>query len=79
MVKVHAQPVGAEKALVNRTELERLIEVARRVEEVELVEVHDDLPTEGMERLLQDGKSFEFLDDPRENVYSVNDLRVRYR
>lgn len=79
MVKVHAQPVGAEKALVDRGELQRLIDVARQVEEVELIEVQDDLPAEGLMRLVQEGGSFSFLADPREDVYTLNDLKVRYR
>lgn len=78
MVKLHAQQVGAEKALVDRAELERLIAVARQVEEVELIEVQDDLPAEGLMRLVQEGGSFSFLADPREDVYTLNDLRVRY-
>jgi len=79
MVKVHAQHVGPEKALVDRTELQRLIDVARQVEEVELIEVQDDLPAEGLMRLVQEGGSFSFLADPREDVYTLNDLKVRYK
>ena len=79
MVKVHAQKVGAEKALVDRGELQRLIDVARQVEEVEVIELHDDLPVEGLMRLVQDGGSFDFLADPREDIYSPEDLKVRYR
>jgi len=79
MVKVHAQQVGPEKALVDRGELQRLIEVARQVEKVELIEVQEDLPTEGLMRLVQEGGSFSYLADPREDVYTLNDLKVRYR
>lgn len=79
MVKVHAQQVSSEKALVDRAELERLIAVARQVEEVELIEVQDDLPVEGLMRLVQEGGSFSFLADPREDVYTLNDLKVRYK
>ena len=79
MVKVHAQQVGPGKALVDRGELQRLIEVARQVEEVELIEVQEDLPTEGLMRLVQEGGSFSYLADPREDVYTLNDLKVRYR
>lgn len=79
MVKVHAQSVGAEKALVDRAELRRLIEVDGRVEEVELVELPDDLPPEGLLQLAQTGGSFDYLADPREDVYSLSDLKVRYR
>jgi len=79
MVKVHAQQVGPEKALVDRGELQRLIEVARQVEKVELIEIQEDLPTEGLMRLVQEGGSFSYLADPREDVYTLNDLKVRYR
>ncbi len=79
MVKVHTQQVGPESALVDRAELDRLIAVARQVEEVEVIEVHDDLPAEGLMRLAQEGGSFSFLTDPREDVYTLNDLKVRYR
>lgn len=78
MVKVHAQQVGPEKALVDRGELQRLIDVARQVEEVELIEVQDDLPAEGLMRLVQEGGSFSFLADPRKDIYTLNDLKVRY-
>ena len=79
MVKVHTQQVGPEKALVDRGELQRLIEVARQGEEVEVIEVQDDLPTEGLMRLVEEGGSFSYLADPREDVYTLNDLKVRYR
>jgi hypothetical protein len=79
MVRVHAQPAGDAKALVDRGELQQLIDVARRIEEVELVELHDDLPADAIMRLLQEGDSLKFRNDPREDVYSVHDLKVRYR
>jgi hypothetical protein len=79
MVKVHAQAVGGEKAIVDRAELDRLIEVARQVEDVEVVEVQDDLPVEGLMSLALEGGSLTYLADPCEDIYSVNDLKVRYR
>jgi len=79
MVKVHTVPAGPGKALVDRAELNRLIEAARKVEEVELIEAGDDLPAEGLMRLAGESGSFDYLLDPREDVYSVNDLKVRYR
>ena len=79
MVRVHAEPVGPDKALVSREELGKLIEAARKVEEVELIESADDLPAAGLVRIAAEGGSFQFLDDPREDLYTVNDLKVRYR
>lgn len=79
MVRIHAEPVGPDKALVNRQELGKLIEVARKVEEVELLELGDDLPIAGLERIAVEGGSFRFLEDSGEDLYSVDDLKVRYR
>lgn len=80
MVRIHAEPVGPDKALVSREELGKLIEAARKVEEVELIEsVVDDLPVEGLARIAAEGGSFRFLEDPREDLYTVKDLKVRYR
>lgn len=79
VVRIHAQPVGPDKVLVNREELAKLIKVAGKVEEVELLEAADDLPTAGLERIVTEGGSFRFLEDAREDIYSVNDLKVRYR
>ncbi|MFZ1059217.1 MAG: hypothetical protein WAP47_08485 [Candidatus Rokuibacteriota bacterium] len=57
----------------------KLIEVARKVEEVELLELGDDLPIAGLERIAVEGGSFRFLEDSGEDLYSVDDLKVRYR
>ncbi len=79
MVRIHAEPVGPDKVLINRKDLGKLIEVAGKVEEVELLEAADDLPTAGLERMAMEGGSLQFLEDAREDIYTVNDLKVRYR
>ena len=79
MVRIHAQPIGAEKALVDAKELQRLIDMARQVEEVELIQIDDDLPVDGLMQLAREGGSFGFLEDPREDIYTLDDLRVHYR
>lgn len=79
MVRILAEWVGPDKALVNREQLAKLIEVARKVEEVELLEAGDDLPAAGVERVAAEGGGFRFLEDAREDIYTVNDLKVRYR
>jgi hypothetical protein len=49
------------------------------VEDVEMIEVQDDVPAEGLMALVDSGGGLEYLLDPREDIYSVNDLKVRYR
>lgn len=79
MVRIHAEPVGPDKALVNRAELGQLIEAARKVEAVELIESADDLPVEGLTQIATEGGSFQFLEDAREDLYTLDDLKVRYQ
>jgi len=79
VIKVHTHPIGPDKAIVDRKELERLVEAARQTEDVQLIESEEDLPLAGLMRLVEEGGSFKFLEDPREDIYTPDDLQVRYR
>lgn len=77
MTILHAQLVG-DQTVVPRAELERLVELARRSEEIELCLETDEIPTVGILRLAEEGKAFDWLAE-EEDLYSVEDLKVRYR
>jgi hypothetical protein len=77
MTTVHAQWVG-DKALVPRAEFERLLELARQSTEINLQAGDDEVPTLGIMRLAEEGGAFDWL-AAEEDLYSVGDLRVRYR
>ncbi len=77
MTTVHAQVVG-DKAVLPRTELDRLVQLARQSEEVSLELHEDDILNLGILMLAERGGAFDWLND-EENLYSVNDLKVRYR
>jgi hypothetical protein len=77
MTTVQAQLIGDE-AVLPRAVFERLVELARRSEEIELRTVHDDVPTQGIMRLAEQGGAFDWLAE-EEDLYTVEDLRVRYR
>ncbi len=77
MTTVHAQLVG-DKAILSRTEFEQLVALARKSDEVELQMEREDLPTLGIMRLAEQGGAFDWLADEAD-LYTVNDLRVRYR
>lgn len=77
MTTVHAKFVG-DQAVLARQELELLIELARRIEEIVVHTEEDEVPVEGLMRLAEQGKAFDWLaEEP--DLYSVNDLKVRYR
>jgi len=76
MTLLHAQLVG-DKTVLLRAELERLVELARRSEEIELRLETDEVPTVGILRLADEGRAFDWLAE-EEDLYSIEDLKVRY-
>jgi len=72
MTTIQAQLIG-ENALVARTDFDRLVEIARRSEAINLQMIGGDVLTEDMMRLAEQGGSFEFWNDPGEEVYSLAD------
>jgi hypothetical protein len=77
MTTVHAQILG-DKAVLPRAELERLLELARQSEQVELQTQDDDSLNAGILWLAKKSGTFDWLAE-EEEIYSINDLKVRYR
>lgn len=75
MTTVHAKFIG-DDAVVPRSEFERLVEIARRIEEIDLQT--DDVPALGIAFLAERGGSFDWL-AAEDDLYSADDLKVRYR
>jgi hypothetical protein len=71
MTTIHAQIIG-DNALLPKDELERLVELARRYEEIDLQMQEDDPSTAAMMRLADVGGAFDFWKQ-EENIYSAKD------
>jgi hypothetical protein len=72
MTTIHVQQVG-DKAVVSQEELQRLIDIARRCDDVVVKQHEDDIPTIGIMQLAEQGGSFDFWMEPGEDIYSVED------
>ncbi len=72
MTIIHAQ-LFDDGALLPRSEFERLVELARKSEEVEVQLQEDDAPTQSLMRLAEQGGAFDFWCDESENIYSAED------
>jgi len=72
MTTIQAQLIG-DNALVTRTDFDRLVEIARRSEAIDLQMIGGDVLTEDVMRLAEQGGSFEFWHDPGEEIYSLAD------
>jgi len=72
LTTIQAHLVG-HMALIDRGDLDRLLELARRSEEVRLETAEDDLPTITQMRLAEQGGAFDFWKEPAEDIYSLQD------
>jgi hypothetical protein len=72
MTTIRAQLIG-DKVILPRSELERLLQLARQSEQVDFQILEDDLPTTGIMRLAEQGGAFDFWLEEGEDIYSVED------
>lgn len=79
MLKFKIERISENQVIINLEALKRLIDVAKKVDEIEIDEVIDDLPTEGLMRLAETSGALNFLKDEKEDIYTVDDLKVRYQ
>ena len=77
MTTVYAEIIG-DKALLSRKDFERLVEIAERSEEIDLKVEEGDASTLGIMRLAEQGGAFDWLAE-EDDLYTVDDLKVRYR
>ena len=72
MTTIHVQCIG-DKALLPQSELEQLIELARRSEAITVQRQEDDVPTLDIMRLIEQGGAFDFWKEDGEDIYSAED------
>lgn len=72
MTTMHAQLIG-DQTLLPWSELEQLLELARRSEAIEVQLSEEDLPTLGIRRWAEPGGAFDFWHEDGENIYSTQD------
>ncbi len=67
---------GENQVIISAEDLQRLIKIAQKVEPIEVKE--NDFDEADLMRLAETGGAFDFLHD-EEDIYSLEDLKVRYR
>ena len=78
MLHIRIKDITPQKVLIDRSLLQILLDKVREREAVQVVEETSDLPIEGLMKLAEQGEALDFLNDEREDVYTVDDLKVRY-
>ncbi len=79
MLNITLRRVNGDMVILDSKDFGELVKRAKTVEEVIIEEVEDDLPVEGLMKLVEQDDAFAFLHDPAEDIYTVDDLKERYR
>ena len=79
MITISPQRISPQKVLLDSNEFEELIKRVIIFEPVVIKEIQDDISIKGIMKLIETDNAFEFLNNPQENIYTVNDLKERYR
>ena len=79
MLRLKIEKISPNQAIIDLETLKALINIAKKVDEIEIAEVTNDLPIEGLMKLAETSGALDFLKDEREDIYTVGDLKVRYR
>lgn len=72
MTTIHVQRIG-DKALLPQGDFDRLVELARRCEEIALQIHEDDVPTLDIMHLVEQGSAFDFWLEEGEAIYAAED------
>ena len=72
MSSITAQLIG-DKAILEKSDLEKLVSWAKEGHEFEFEFASDDFSTNDIIRLMKAGKAFEFWNEPGEDIYSLED------
>ena len=78
-MRLKIERVSQTQAIISLEALKTLIDVAKKVDEIEIDEVINDIPIEGLMMLAETSGAFDFLKDEKEEIYTVDDLKVRYK
>lgn len=77
-MRIQTRNCGDNQVIIAIDDLQKLVEIARQVTPVE-IETESDFSDEDLMRLAESGGAFDFLNDVREDIYSIEDLKVHYK
>ena len=78
MLSIALRRIQGDRVVLGSADFNELVQRAKKVEEVVIEEAENDLPVEGLMKLVEEDEAFAFLHDPAEDIYTENDLKERY-
>ncbi len=78
-MQIQTQSYGENKAVISIADLQKLVELANKIEPIEFKVIESDFDSAELMRLAETGGAMDFLNDESEDIYSVADLKVSYK
>ncbi len=79
MLAITANKISPTTVLLDAEQFNSLVQQARKVDEVLVKEIVDDVPIEALMKLQEQSGALDFLNAQEENIYSVHDVKVKYK
>ena len=79
MINLEIEKVSPTKILVDWTSIKKLINIAEKVDKINLIEKEDDIDIQEIMKLEEKGGAFDFLNDKKEDIYSIDDVKEKYQ
>lgn len=76
-MNIQTRSYGENQVVISAEDLKRLVAIAEKFEPVEIEETNFD--AQDLMRLAESGGALNFLHDEREDIYTVDDLKVKYK
>lgn len=76
-MNIQTRNFGENQVIISSEDLAQLLEFARKVTPIEIEET--DFDSRDLMRLAETNGALDFLHDERENIYTANDLKVKYK
>lgn len=71
--------ISVHKGIVDLEVLKKIVNTAKKIKKIKLTEKISDISTSGLMILSEQGKALDFLKEKKEDIYTINDLKVRYK
>ena len=78
-MNVIIEKISKNKAIIDLEVIKELVKKAKKVDKINIIEKEEDISTKDLMKLIETSKAFDFLKDEGEDIYTIDDLKVKYR
>lgn len=78
-MNVIIEKISKNKAIIDLEVIKELVKKAKKVDKINIIEKEEDILTKDLMKLSEKGGAFDFLNHEGEDIYTIEDLKVKYR